>query len=160
MREPRPMTMESYSNDVLGTFAGYWNAFECLVEAVSIVRPSGRTTLGEKQAQIEQFLADHGGKLTPADVMELNRIVDPGFRDKASYALRQWLPDKADQYIYECFEVKPDKDRLYQIRNAINHGDFDASNLEELIRIQDKQLRLMDDRLSDARPIHSNPDAC
>jgi len=75
-------------------------------------------------------------------VVKLNRIVDPRFRGRASYALRQCFPDKADQYIYECFEAKPDKDRLYQIRNDINHGDIDASNPEELIKVQDKQLRL------------------
>jgi hypothetical protein len=139
MRQPRRMAMESYSNDILGRYAGYWNAFECLVDAVCIVRPQQRK---DKQEQIDKFLADHGGKLTPADVIDLNRIVDPGFRDKASYALRQWIPDKSAQYIHECFEAKPDKERLYQIRNEINHGDFDASNLEELIRIEDKWFRL------------------
>jgi hypothetical protein len=142
MRESRRMAMESYSNDVLRTFAGYWNAFECLVEAVCILRPRERTTKDDKQDQIYRFLAVHEGKLTPADVVELNRIVDPGFRGKASHALRQCFADKADQYIRECFEAKPDEDRLYQIRNSINHGDIDASNPEELIRIRDKQLRL------------------
>jgi hypothetical protein len=142
IREPRRMTLESYSNDVLRAYAGYWNAFECLVETVSIARPRRRPTKEEKQAKIDQFLADHGGRLTPADVVELNRTVDPGFRGKASYALRECFPDKADQFIYECFEAKPDNDRLYQIRNAINHGDIDAGNPDELIRVRDKQSRL------------------
>jgi hypothetical protein len=142
MRESRRMAMESYSNDVLRTFAGYWNAFECLVEAVCIIRPRERTTKDDKQDQIDQFLAVHENKLTPADVVELNRIVDPGFRGRASHALRRCFPDRADQYIRECFEAKPEEDRLYQIRNAINHGDIDASNPEELIRVRDKQLRL------------------
>jgi hypothetical protein len=142
MREPRRMTLESYSNDVLRAYAGYWNAFECLVEALSIARPRRRTTKEEKQAKIDKFLADHESRLTPADVVKLNRLVDPGFRGKASYALRECFPDEADRYVYECFEAKPDNDRLYQIRNEINHGDIDASNPKELIRVQDKQLRL------------------
>jgi hypothetical protein len=143
MREPRRNTLESYSNDVLRAYAGHWNAFECLVETVSIARPRRRPAKEEKQAKIDQFLADHGGRLTPADVVELNRTVDPGFRAKASHVLRQYFPeDKAKKYIYECFEAKPDEDRLYQIRNDINHGNIDASNPEELIRVQDKQLRL------------------
>jgi hypothetical protein len=143
MRAPRQMMMESYSSGVLRTYAGYWNAFENLVEAVFIARPQQRTSAGDKQEQIDEFLADHKGKkLTLADVVKLSSIVDPRFRGRASYALRQCFPDKADQYIHECFEAKPDKDRLYQIRNDINHGDIDASNPEELIRVQDKQLRL------------------
>jgi hypothetical protein len=109
---------------------------------VCIARPRERITKEEKQVQIDQFLAGRGHKLTAADVDELRRIVDPSFRDKASYALRQWLPDSAEKYIYECFGAKPEEDRLYQIRNAISHGDIDASNPEELIRVTDKQLRL------------------
>jgi len=132
--------MESFSSDVLRTYAGSWNAFECLVDAV-FARPQQRT---DKQERIDQFLADHEGKkLTSADVVKLYRIVDPGFRAKASHVLRQCFPeDKAKKYIYECFEAKPDEDRLYQLRNDINHGDIDAGDPEELIRIRDKQLRL------------------
>jgi hypothetical protein len=93
-----------------------------------------------KHARADHRMTDYETRLlgTIADRID----VDTGFRDKASYALRQCFPDKAGQYINECFEVKPDEDRLYQIRNAINHGDINASNPEELIRVKDKQLRL------------------
>jgi hypothetical protein len=144
LRAPRRMIMESYSSDVLRTYAGYWNAFECLVDAVCTILPMEKTTKDEKQARIDQFLADRGcKKLTSADVEKLHRIVDPGFRAKASHVLRQYFPeDKAKKYIYECFEAKPDEDRLFQIRNDINHGNIDASNPEELLRVQDKQSQL------------------
>jgi hypothetical protein len=143
IREPRQMMMEGYRSDVLRVYAGYWNAFECLVEAVSILRPQPKLGKKEKQEKIDQFLADHGGKLDPASLSECYRkFVDPGFVAKAIHALRQCFPDRADGYIIECFRIKPEQDRLYNIRNAINHGNIEAENLEELIRVEDKHMRL------------------
>ena len=48
----------------------------------------------------------------------------------------------ADRYIVECFRLKNRKDRLYDIRNAISHGEVDAENPEELIRIEARRMRL------------------
>lgn len=141
--EPRQMVMERYRSDVLRLYAGYWNAFECLVEAVCILRPQPKLSKKEKQDKIDQFLADHGGKLDAASVGECYRnYVDPGFVAKASHALKQCFPERADGYVIECFRTKPEQDRLYNIRNAINHGDIDVGNLQELIRVEDKHRRL------------------
>lgn len=143
IREPRQMMMEGYRRDVLQVYAGYWNAFECLVEAVCLLRPQLKLSRMEKQARIDQFLAEHGGRLDASGIRELYQtIVNPGFVAKASHALRQCFPDRADQYIVECFTAKPERDRLYNVRNAINHGDIEAEHLEELIRIEDKHRRL------------------
>ena len=143
IREPRQMLMEGYRNDTLRIYAGYWNAFECLVEAACILRPQPKVSKKEKQDKIDKFLADHGGKLDTTSIGECYRkFVDAGFVGKASHALRQCFPERADKYILECFKIKPEKDRLYNIRNAINHGDIDANNPQELIRIEDKQRRL------------------
>lgn len=143
IREPRQMMMEGYRSDLLRIYAGYWNAFECLVEAVCILRPQPKISKKDKQERIDQFVADHGGKLDPASISECYRnYVDPGFVAKASHALRQCFAERADGYIVECFRVKPEQDRLYNIRNAINHGDIEAENLQELIRIEDKHGRL------------------
>jgi len=38
--------------------------------------------------------------------------------------------------------MKPEHDRLYQIRNAINHGDVDADSPSELLRVEDRHHRL------------------
>jgi hypothetical protein len=69
-------------------------------------------------------------------------FVEPGFVAKASHALRVCCPDRADGYISECFRAKPDQERLYAVRNAINHGDIDSDSLQELIRVEDKLRRL------------------
>ena len=135
---------EGYRSDVLRVYAGYWNAFECLVEAVCVLRPQPKLGKKEKQERIDQFFANHGGKLNPASVAECYRsYVDPGFVAKASHALKQCFAERADGYIVgECFRIKPEQDRLYNIRNAINHGETKAENLQELIRVEDQAQQL------------------
>ncbi len=143
IREPRQMAMENHKFDTLRVYAGYWNAFECLVEAICKIKPYQKMSKQEKQERIDQFLAERGGKLNVESVAECYRLyVDSGFVAKASHALRVCFGVQADGYIAECFQVKPEKDRLYNIRNAINHGDIEAENLEELIRVGDRYRRL------------------
>jgi hypothetical protein len=44
-------------------------------------------------------------------------------------ALKSKMGDEqASQVIYQCFEIKPEKDRLYQIRNDINHGNIQENS--------------------------------
>ena len=124
-------------------YAGYWNAFECLVEAVCLIQPYNKMTKEEKLKGIEQFITERHGKLDLASLDQCYRtFLDPGFTAKASHALNVCHPDRAEVYINECFRVKPEQERLYAVRNAINHGDIDADSLQEMIRIQDNLHRL------------------
>jgi hypothetical protein len=141
IREPRQLVMEGHRSDVLRVYAGYWNAFECLVEAVCLLRPQPKLGRAEKQAGIDAFVAERKGKLDAAAISECYKaFVDPGFVAKASHALKVCFSERADQYIVECFRMKPEQDRLYNIRNAINHGDVD--NPSELLRVEDRHSRL------------------
>jgi hypothetical protein len=143
IREPRQLMMEGHRSDVLRVYAGYWNAFECLVEAVCLLRPQAKLGRAEKQAGIDAFAAAQNGKLDAAAISECYRaFVDSGFVAKASHALRDCFRDRADQYIVECFRMKPEQDRLYNIRSAINHGDVDADDPSELLRVEDCHHRL------------------
>jgi hypothetical protein len=143
IREPRQLLREGYRSDVLRVYAGYWNAFECLVEAVCLLRPQPKIGRVQKQKNIDAFVAKRNGKLDPTAISECYRtFVDPGFVVKASHALGVCFPERADQYVIECFQIKPDNDRLYNIRNAINHGDVDADDLSELLRVEDRYSRL------------------
>ncbi|MEA3311673.1 MAG: hypothetical protein U9Q76_05595 [candidate division WOR-3 bacterium] len=143
IREPRTLFKEFYRNDLLRTYAAYWNAFECLVEAVNIVQPQEKLSKSEKQQMIDEFVSRKSGRLTPGDVQQCyQEIVNPGFVGKASHALRVCFDNEAMTYIDECFK-RPDEDnRLYNIRNAINHGEVDAQDLEELLRIESRLHRL------------------
>jgi len=143
IREPRQLMREGYRSDLLRVYAGYWNAFECLVDAVCKLRPHAKVSKVEKQNHIDQFITARDGKLSVSDISDCYRsFVDPGFVAKASHALRICFPDNAERYIVECFKAKPEQDRLYKIRNAINHGDINADDLQELIRVEDKHRRL------------------
>lgn len=143
VREPRQLFMESHRSDVLRVYAGYWNAFECLVEAVCLLCPQAKLGRAEKQAGIDAFIAGRDGRLDAALVAECYKtFVDPGFVAKASHALKVCFPERAEQYTVECFRMKPEQDRLYNIRNAINHGDIDADNPSEILRVEDRNDRL------------------
>ncbi|MFN0196613.1 MAG: hypothetical protein ACKVT0_07695 [Planctomycetaceae bacterium] len=136
IREPRALLTEHHRTDLLRMYAAYWNAFECLVEAVVILRPQVKQTRSQKQQQIDDFLAKRNGSLTSEDVVKCyQEIVNPGFVGKASHALLVCFADAAPDYIKECFQLANRSDRLYDIRNAINHGDIDAENPEERLRV-------------------------
>ena len=143
IREPRLLLKERHRSDVLRVYSGYWNAFECLVEAICLLRPQPKAGQGEKQAKIDAFFATTDRKLDAASISECyNEIVNPSFVAKATYALAVCFPDSVDRYGMECFRMKPEQDRSYNIRNAINHGAVDAGNPSELLRVEDRHKRL------------------
>lgn len=141
VRQPRQLLWDFYRSDLLQVYAGYWNAFECLVDAVGILKPQQKLTSSQKQERIDDFIRQRSRKLTPSDVQNLYRqAVDPGFVGKASHALRVCFPTEGEKYVSECFKAKDES--LYEIRNAINHGEVDAENPVEMIRIRTKLSRL------------------
>jgi hypothetical protein len=143
IREPKNLTLESHKPDVLRVFSAYWNAFECLVDAVLLIRPRKRMSKSEKQAAIDSFVSAKSGKLTSGDIVECyQQFVNPGIVAKATHVFHVCYPEHAELYVKECFKMKPRKDRLYDVRNAINHGDIDAENLTELLRVEARLGRL------------------
>src|SRR5690606_26513867 len=124
--------------------SSYWNAFECLVDAVCILRPPPQLPKHEKLKRVEAFVAAQAGVAWSFDqVKQLHRIVEPGVRSRAEHALHTCFgKDDGDQYIAECFTQKPSNERLYHIRNLINHGSIDAEHPMELARIEGRSTRL------------------
>ena len=119
-------------------------AKECLVEAVCILRPpSGPLSKAQKKVAVEKFVHERGGSLTPGDIEYCyHSIVNPGFVGKGRQALMACFGSNGQRYIEECFTQPNEADRLYNIRNAINHGDIDAENPEELLRVEARLRRL------------------
>ena len=143
LRESEDLVLGHYRNNVLRVYSSHWNAFECLVEATILARPISSLSKQDKQRQIDEFVTTRGGHLTAADILKcFQEIVNPGFVGKASHALRICFGDGADHYINECFRIADRKNRLYDIRNSINHGEVDALDPEELIRIESRLVQL------------------
>ena len=74
---------------------------------------------------LRQFPRPPSKSLTPAD------------------SVRVCFGGEAEVYVEECFCRSPSQDRLYDIRNAINHGEVDAENPKELIRIEARLIKLL-----------------
>ncbi len=134
---------ESHKNQLLKIYAGYWNAFECLVEAFLECKPMPKLSRSEKQSRIDAVVEAKGGKLAATDIEDLYRtLINVGLRGKARHVFTNFLPHDADRYMFECFESPIRMNRLYDIRNAINHGTIDFSDQDELMRIRPRLLQL------------------
>jgi hypothetical protein len=143
IREPRQLMQQSYKNDGFRMFAGYWNAFECLVDAVCLVVPKPKSSTTEKNAAIAGFVSRRNGALDVTSVIDLYRTcIDAGFVGKATHALRVCFPEDAARYVNECFLRQPKDRRLYAIRNAIDHGDINADNLQALMQVEERHRQL------------------
>lgn len=124
---------------VFRAFSAHWNAFECLVEAIHICQPEPHLSKAKKQKAIDDYTKQCGERLTARHIDELYRtVVNPGFVGRAKHALRVCFKEVANVYIHECFDRPDGYNRFYEIRNAINHGDIDAENPEERMRIESR----------------------
>lgn len=144
IREPQRSILEGPRVQTVRTFAAYWNAFESLVELIHKRYPPARITSAQKEAAIQRLLERHEGRLTVGFIEEAyRRVVDRGFRAKALHALIA-LFDKPEalHYYKHCFLIQPKEDRLYGIRNAIQHGTINAEDPIELVRVESRLLKL------------------
>ncbi len=143
IRSPKSMFMECHRNDVLQTYVAYWNAFECLVDAICTLKPQSKMKKKDKEEAINKYLGEREGEWRLCDVEYCYRnYVNPGFVGKASHALNICFGDGGKHYIEECFRKTPKKERLYGIRNAINHGDIDAEIQEEMLLVDSRLSKL------------------
>jgi hypothetical protein len=91
IREPRGMLLERHQSDEFAVYAGYWNAFECLVKAGNALRPRRRPSQEEQTCAIAERLASLKS-VGPKDIKEICReVVEPGFRAEAAHTLHTWL---------------------------------------------------------------------
>jgi hypothetical protein len=132
-----------WNPSMFSMYAAYWNALECLTEAICDAVPPKKLSKVEKTQGVSRFFRDLGRIPGPADVDECYRLyVDPGFRQRARHALRQAFGVVGEQYYKECFEKKPETERLYQIRNDINHANIVEFKLDDRLRVGNGLVRL------------------
>lgn len=144
IREPKRMMVEwQRAGDDYAVYAGYWNAFECLVEAANMVHAPPKLSRSEKRTRIRAVLGQAGEDVGPKEIGELYReVVQPPFQTLARHAVEWCLGPYAQEYIRECFEAEPREQQLYAIRNAINHGALDINDPETLMIVQSRFPKL------------------
>lgn len=144
LQEPQQGMLDGPQPNALRLFTAYWSAFECLVSAVTTWRPMHRSTRAEKQAAIDALIRSWGGdsgasgSLTSFRIKELHKVVEPGLRQSAAHVFSVLFhdPEQVAKYMHQCFDRADRRNRLYQVRNDISHGNIDASDLLELIRVE------------------------
>jgi hypothetical protein len=137
IREPRGMLNESRRSDELAVFAGYWNAFECVVDAVNILRPAQTLSPLEKKTRIADRLKSCGEKVGPGVIAELYRdVVDPPLRYRAQHAMELCLGTAAGRFMAVSFDDTNTLQCLYGTRNSINHGKIDVNDPNTMMIIE------------------------
>lgn len=144
MQEPHRSILDGPKKNALRTFTAYWSAFECLVAAVTAFRPMTKRTKQGKQKAIDDLLDAWRPKdetiptLDRERVTKLYQIVNPGLSVRTEYVFKVLFGDDAQvkKYMDQCFSRSDKLNRLYQVRNDISHGNIDASDLRELIRVE------------------------
>ncbi len=107
------------------------------------VRPMPKSTKQERQKEIDGlwdgWRTNDDPHPTPSleRVTELHRIVSLGLPVRSEYVFKVLFSDDAQvkKYMDQCFDRSDKQNRLYQVRNDISHGNIDASDLLELIRV-------------------------
>lgn len=143
LRNANDSIFSSYRLDILRAYVSYWNAFECLVDAINIVKPTKKMPKDKKQNVLEELFNQYNKSISVEFIQDAySTIVNPGLKKKSENALNVCFGDSAKDYMNECFNLENPDNRLYNIRNAINHGEIDAENPTELARIHSRLAKL------------------
>lgn len=146
IQEPQRGMLESVvdSSRAIRVFVAYWSAFECLVTGLTGFAPEAKMTRAQKSQAITNLVYswrdnDSGcPDLTSERVVQLHKIVNPGLRAKSEHVFRLLFrePAQVKKYMDQCFDRSDSQNQLYQVRNDISHGNIDASDPLETIRVQ------------------------
>lgn len=131
-----------YNPSSFAIYSSYWNAFECLVELICDIVPPRTLSRTQKVQNVAKFFQNRR-QPTPADVeFCYQTYVNPGLPKRARHALAVVFGPVGEQYYEECFRKQPEQDRLYQIRNDINHANIVEFNLDDRLRVENGLYRL------------------
>ncbi len=117
---------------VFDSYTAYWNCLEilCGVSGSKIMKGS------EVDNKVQDYLKNKK-KIKAGHILECyHRFVNLSIVQQMKESLTGMIgEDLARQVVYQCFEIKPEKVRLYQIRNDINHGNIRENIGQEQERV-------------------------
>ena len=124
---------------IFDSYTAYWNCLEILCNV-----SGSRINKGpEVDGAIQAYLHDKS-EIKSGHILECyNRFVNYGIANQMKDALKDMLgKEQADQLAYQCFEVLPAENRLYHIRNDINHGNIHENSVQDYERVYFRGLLL------------------
>ena len=121
------------------SYTAYWNCLEILCNVSGSKVHKGNNV----NNAIQQYLKSKT-KIKPGHIQHCyNNFVNYSIKEQMKDALKVIMgEEQAVQAIYQCFEVKPEKDRLYQIRNDINHGNIRENSGRDYERVRYRGMLL------------------
>jgi hypothetical protein len=138
LRQARHDILSGNSNpSVFALYLSYWNAFECLISVICDIFPMAKFSKSQKKEKVSEFFRNLAEEPTPADIVNCyHEIINPGIGERAKHALISVLkPEIAEQFYQDCFTCVPEDQRLYKIRNDIDHGNIVEYDFPTRIRV-------------------------
>ena len=117
---------------VFDSYTAYWNCLEILCNV-----SGSKINKGPKVDEAIQNYLKSKKTVEAGHILECyNRFVNYSIARQMQDALRAMIgEEQAKQVIYQCFEISPKQDRLYQIRNDINHGNIHENLVRDYERV-------------------------
>jgi hypothetical protein len=126
---------------IFDSYAAYWNCLEILCNV-----SGGKINKGkEVDEAIPSYLKDKikivngeiQWKVKSGHILHCyNKFVSNSIVQQMRDELQKMVGGpEASQIIHHCFEVSPERNRLYQIRNDINHGNIRENSAEDYERV-------------------------
>ncbi|MDP1714837.1 MAG: hypothetical protein Q8L41_08835 [Anaerolineales bacterium] len=147
MRQARHDLLSGAPNiSIFSLYSSYWNAFECLIDVACNLIPPKKLSKADKAKQIQQYVSalPKPLELEVEDILHCyNSIVNLGFPHKAHHVFSLMIDKETGERLYsECFTKQPETDRLYKIRNDIDHGNITEYDMPTRIRVLNGLERL------------------
>lgn len=103
------------------SYAAYWNCLEILCNVAASRIHKGTEVDNAIQEYLQGKSKVTAGRISHCYHSFVNYSIKEQMKDVLNAIMGE---EQAAQVIYQCFKVKPEEDRLYRIRNDINHGNI------------------------------------
>lgn len=117
---------------VFDSYTAYWNCLEILCNV-----SGSKINKGQEVDEAIQNYLEGKKEIKAGHILECyNKFVNYSMKSQMKDALKN-MPgeEQAEQLVYQCFEIVPEEDRLYQIRNDINHGNIQENSAQDRKRV-------------------------
>jgi len=121
------------------SYTAYWNCLKILCDVSGSKVNQGELVDRKIRGYLKNKRSVKAGHILHC----YNSFVNYSIKEQMKDALIAELGKaQSSQIIYQCFEVRPEEDRLYQIRNNINHGNIRENTGKDYTRVYFRRMLL------------------